>query len=184
MTKEELAMRLNGREYGSEIHKVEEAMAKSAGLLVIFGASDDLVELRGAINEEVGAYDGATVLISVDGKILKDIEREDEDVLESYDVLEIVKEKRKKAAKIKAVWSNSEPPWTFETDLPHATFEVMEGEEKFCKGIVIDMKDVDAVFKASGVKAEPFVIVGDPEPLVLKIGVDVKDPDKPKGEKG
>ncbi len=57
MNAKQLAAQLNGREYGSEITKEEEAAAKKAGLVVVYGASDDLVELRGAIEEEVGAYD-------------------------------------------------------------------------------------------------------------------------------
>ena len=42
MTKEELAATLNGREYNHEITKEEEAEARENGLVVIFGASDDL----------------------------------------------------------------------------------------------------------------------------------------------
>ena len=39
MTKEELAAKLNGREYGQEITDAESTEAGKAGLLVIFGAS-------------------------------------------------------------------------------------------------------------------------------------------------
>ena len=46
MTKEELAAMLNGREYGKEITKAEEEKAKANGLVVIYGYSDDNVELR------------------------------------------------------------------------------------------------------------------------------------------
>lgn len=49
MTKESLAAILNGRTYGDEITKEEEAQAKAAELVVIYGASDDLVEFGGAI---------------------------------------------------------------------------------------------------------------------------------------
>lgn len=52
------ADKLEGREYRKEITKEEEEEAKAAGIVVAFGASDDLVELRGAINDEFGAYDG------------------------------------------------------------------------------------------------------------------------------
>jgi hypothetical protein len=37
----------------SEINKAEERQAKDAGLVVVFGYSDDGVELRGAIHDEV-----------------------------------------------------------------------------------------------------------------------------------
>ncbi len=48
-TKEQLASRLTGREYGDEITEEEEAEAKASGLFVIFGASDDLCEIRLAV---------------------------------------------------------------------------------------------------------------------------------------
>lgn len=49
---------LNGREYGDEITREEEAMAKAHGLVVVFGYSDDNMEFCGAITDEVGCYDG------------------------------------------------------------------------------------------------------------------------------
>lgn len=60
MTAAELAALLNGREYRKEMSRDEEQVAKAAGLVVVFGASDDLMELRGAISDEVGCYDGGT----------------------------------------------------------------------------------------------------------------------------
>ena len=59
MTKEELAALINGRKYRHELTDKEEKAAKDARLVVVFGASDDLMEFRGAINDECGAYDGA-----------------------------------------------------------------------------------------------------------------------------
>ena len=40
MTPKELAQILNGREYTNEITKEEEALAKAAGLLVVFALAD------------------------------------------------------------------------------------------------------------------------------------------------
>jgi hypothetical protein len=37
--------------------------AKDNGLVIVFGASDDLVELRGAIHDEVGACDGVVFYV-------------------------------------------------------------------------------------------------------------------------
>src|SRR5438876_9739640 len=61
MTREELAEKLNGREYGADISDAEEQLAKDAGLVVVFGYSDDNVEFRGAIHDEHGCYDGDSV---------------------------------------------------------------------------------------------------------------------------
>lgn len=67
MTKEQLAERLNGRSYCNEITTDEEAAAISAGLVVVFGASDDLIEFRGAINDESDCYDCGTVRVNHGG---------------------------------------------------------------------------------------------------------------------
>ena len=65
MTMETLAAILDGREIGSEITKAEADQAKAAGLVVVFGASDDLMEFRGAIYDEIGCYtdDGVVVMV-------------------------------------------------------------------------------------------------------------------------
>ena len=49
-----------------------------------------------------------------------------------------------KAAKtIKAVWHNEGGPcWTFETDIPHETFTIMEDGAPWCIGIVFSMADL------------------------------------------
>ena len=57
MIKEELAALINGREYTHELTDKEKS-AKDARLVVVFGASEDLMEFRGAINDECGAYGG------------------------------------------------------------------------------------------------------------------------------
>ena len=139
LTKETLAAKLSGREYRSEITKVEEAAAKKAGLVVVYGYSDDNVEFTGAIEDEVGAYSGTTLLVS-GNKVLPD---HDECECEycGYKAL------AKSAKSIKAVWDDDDDPksnftWTFRTQIPHATFEIMEGEEQFCRGIVFALEDV------------------------------------------
>lgn len=58
MTSKELAALLDGNQYGNEITKEQEMLALDHDLVVVFGYSDDDVELRGEINDEVGAYDG------------------------------------------------------------------------------------------------------------------------------
>ena len=55
MTAKELAEKLNGREYGNDITDEEATAAKKAGLLVIYGYSDDNIEFRGIIYDERGA---------------------------------------------------------------------------------------------------------------------------------
>ena len=67
MTAKELAEMLSGREVGEEIVMGEERDIKDAGLVVVYGYSDDNVEFCGAINDEVGSYDGDTVYLTKNG---------------------------------------------------------------------------------------------------------------------
>ena len=131
MTKEQLAEKLNGREYGSEITKEEEADAKASGLVVIFGYSDDNVELRGIIHDEAGCYDGGHILLHKRG-VLAEHNEGCECPFCGYE------KSAKKCAIVKAVWCERGYSWLYETDIPHATFEIIEDGEKYCLGIVFE----------------------------------------------
>jgi hypothetical protein len=137
MTKEELAALLNGREYLQEISKEEAAQAAESGLVVIYGASDDLVELEGAIYDEAGCFDGGTIYLDAKGLIPgeRDDDWDDEEMADYF-------ARKPKAIRVEAVWSEYVPPcWTYQTDRPHATFEIVEDGEPYCRGIVIDLKE-------------------------------------------
>ena len=41
-----------------------------------------------------------------------------------------------------AVWGAGGVSWTFETDIPHETFNIYENGELFCVGIVFRMEDL------------------------------------------
>ena len=56
-----VAEKLNGREYGHELDDHEAEQLESIGLVVAFGYSDDNVEFRGAIDEEVGVWEEETI---------------------------------------------------------------------------------------------------------------------------
>lgn len=134
MTRNELAKLLNGREYMKEITKDEEALAKAAGLVVVFGASDDNMEFRGAIHDELGAYDGTTAYLTSAGLMESACEHDECPYYERI---------KKTAATIDAQWG-AEPrySWTYETTIPHEIFEIVEDGEPFCRGIVFALADV------------------------------------------
>lgn len=139
MTKEELAALLDGREYRSEITRAEAAEAKAAGLVVVFAASDDLMEFRGAIYDEAGCYNGGEVLVDGDG-LLPDRESiDDDDELQRYFA-------RKPHAKvIEALWcKRGEYTWAYETAIPHATFTINDDDELYCRGIVFALAELAA----------------------------------------
>lgn len=147
MTAQELAARLHGREYGKETTKAEEAEAKAAGLVIVYGYSDDNVELEGAIDEEIGAWDGTTIRVTPLG--LLPLWDSYEDGISEEDAEAYFKRKAAGFQNIEAVWSpveveGGEPfaSWAFKTAIPHATFDVMEDGELFCRGIVFALADV------------------------------------------
>ncbi len=142
MTKEQFAEMLDGREVGDEMTDSESALAKQFGLLIAFGASDDLIELRGVVIDEVNAYDGGEAYVTKAGKLVEPLEDEsDIEVLEKYGVLDIVQKAHLGAIKIVGAWCEEEPySWTFTTEEPHATFDILEEGEKFCRGIVLQLE--------------------------------------------
>ena len=138
MTAKELAEMLSGRKYGMEITSEEARAAKDAGLVVVYGYSDDNVEFRGAINHETNSYDGGTVYLTANGVL----EGPACSCAEDCECPYFAKE-REKVQTIKAVWHDEGGPcWTFETDIPHETFTIMEDGEPFCEGIVFSMADL------------------------------------------
>ena len=133
MTPKELAETLNGREYGHEITHDEEIAAKASGLVVVFGYSDDNVELRGAINDEVGAYEGAEIPITRAGLLENECDDEDCPYFEKL---------RASAVTLEAIWDREGYSWVYDAPFPYETFEVMEDGEKYCRGIVFRLSDV------------------------------------------
>lgn len=139
MTKEQLAAQITGREAGNELTYEEEQAAKQAGLFVIFGYSDDCTEIRGACNDELSCFDGGEFCMNRYGPILvpDDLERE---TLARFKVLDLV---LKGGREIKALWEDGNGwTWSYATDIPHVTFEVFEDGEQYCRGIIIDSKDL------------------------------------------
>jgi agmatine/peptidylarginine deiminase len=135
MDAKELAELLNGREYRNEITRDEEAAASNKGLVVVFGASDDLMEFRGAINDELDAYEGTTAFINADGLVQNECDNEH---------CPYARKLAAQAKQIKQVWDKDGYSWVFETTIPHSTFDVLEDGEKYCKGIVFYLSDVTA----------------------------------------
>jgi hypothetical protein len=137
---QEIADRLNGIEYGSEGTILTREFCKELkkeGIVVVFGHSDDLVEFAGVINDEFGPYGH---YLNSKGFILNDCE----DELCPYF------EKIMSTAKyyIKPEWcKTNEYAWTYDTNIPHKTFDVIEHvagyEEKYCRGLVFKLSDME-----------------------------------------
>ena len=125
---------LHGRYEGKEITEAEEQQAIKLGYVVVFGYSDDNMEFRGGINDEVSCFDGGEAYITEDG------------LFEECECACIHYNKAKAEAHlIEALWHNKgEYCWTYETEIPHETFDILD-EEGFpwCKGIVFDINNLE-----------------------------------------
>ncbi len=138
MTTQELAATLNGREYTKEISDFEEEHAKQNRLLVVFGGSDDLMEFRGVLCDEAGAP--GEVLISRYGKLLPCPDEDEEEVIRKFGLMDALTAQAAGAISITAVWGDgSGPSWTYKTEEPHSTFEIMDDGTVYCRGMVIQL---------------------------------------------
>lgn len=134
MTKEELAGKLNGGEYRNEVSRLLADTAEKEGLVVVFGASDDITVFEGAIRDE-GGY--GCLYVGREGLFQSECpEGNDCPYFQASLIL---------ATKINAKWCDGGeggPSWTYETDLPHATFMIYDEGEPYCEGIVFHIDDV------------------------------------------
>lgn len=143
ITAKELAEKLNGREYTEEITCEEGKLAKENNLVVVFGASDDLMEFRGAIDDEFDCYGGGTAYITQKGLLKSECDDEDCPYFE---------EKKAEATQILAVWCEEitcldDPDYTWQYRSAHLegkfeTFDILADGEKYCKGIVFSLDDL------------------------------------------
>jgi len=126
ITIKELAEKLNGRAYGDSFDDVKQE-AKESGLVIVYGASDDLMEFEGAIYDEGGCFGGGRVYFDRDG-----VDQDGEE----------------RANWIDAVWCDGmnrdglPATWTYKTDIPCERFDIWEDGEIYCVGLVFSMEDL------------------------------------------
>ena len=146
VTKEQLAEMLNNAKYGEEVNSEVEALAKDNGLVICFGYSDDNLELRGAIDDEIGACDGGEAHIYIDDKnnprVVSESDGEYQQLLEA--LVEFGLQFGIFKNRIVAEWcpKDLDVSWKITSTLPYASFNVYEDGDLFCVGCVIDVNDI------------------------------------------
>lgn len=134
MTKEELAQLLHNREYMDETTDEIERIASENDLVIVHGYSDDNAEFVGAIEDEKSCGDVTDIYITATGLL--------ENECDNDDCPHFLRLKRT-TPKIRAIWHDEgEYSWTYKTDIPHATFDILEDGGKFCRGIVFSLDDL------------------------------------------
>ena len=143
MTSRDIANQLAGSTYPTQFLRSIVEQAKQSGIVIVSGASDDLMEFHGAINDEVGAYGGTTVRVDKEGVVpdFESLDKDDKDALRDYF------RRENSGQEIEAVWcgDGEDFTWTFRTKIPHEVFEILEpGEDhgKYCLGIIFSLADV------------------------------------------
>lgn len=124
----EFANLISGRQYGyPQFTKEQLQIAKDNGFVIVYGASDDLMEFAGAIEDEGNCFDGGEVYFDKNGVT----ENENDNCIE-------------------ALWCDNDSKdengeiitWTYETDIPHETFIIYDDDETYCRGIVFSINDL------------------------------------------
>lgn len=138
MTPTEAAQKLNGNQYLKEGTKELFAEMKASGLVAVFGASDDLMEFRGAIDDEVGCYSGGDAYLTPEGLLQNDC---DNDGCPHFE------RAKDSAAVIEAVFGEEGFTFIYQTKIPHQTFIIKEDDDDYCRGIVFALADVPAAHR-------------------------------------
>ena len=133
MIEKEIADMLDGLEYGEEIRDDILKYAKDNGAVIVFGASDDLMEFRGAIYGAIYCCGGGTAYLDKNGLIENKCDNED---------CPYFIEKRLHAKYIMAVWDCDGYSWVYTMTIPFETFDIFEEGKKYCRGIVFSMDKI------------------------------------------
>ena len=135
MTLKEFADKLTGRTYRCpQFTKEEIELAKELGIVIVYGASDDLMIFAGAIDDDVDCFDGGIAYLDKFGLT------ENKDLNERENLL---------VKSVKALWCEEKDEkdrlisWTYQTDIPHETFEIKEDNDIYCRGIVFSIYNMD-----------------------------------------
>lgn len=127
----EFAKSISGKGYFSHFTREEIRIAKENGFVIVYGCSDDLMEFRGAIDDEGGCYDGGKVFFDRNG------------------TCQFAEDEKDYPNWISAIWCGGEKDeagqeitWTYETEIPHETFMMYADGEPFCLGIVFSIEDL------------------------------------------
>ncbi len=141
MTIKEIIVMINGTKHRSmaveKIHK----LAAENGIVIVFGASDDLMEFRGAIYDEECLIDGGEVFVRPSG-LVKQPECDCQHAADWFN------NAKKDSRKIEALWcrnidrSQSEISWQYKTEIPHETFVIMDDGRTYCRGIAFKVSDI------------------------------------------
>lgn len=147
LTKERLAEMLNGRDMTLE-YDTPTWKDVQDNLVVLYGHSDDLIEVRGAVHDEMNRYECTQFALVLAGEQIDD--GENVVIMDTPSIMLLSEDydqsnnPRLITVRYSSV-DNTQADWEFETDMPHATFMLNKKGKPFCKGIVIDLDEIEPI---------------------------------------
>lgn len=144
----DFSQKLDGREYRRELTYPEEKDLNLNDFLCVFGASDDLLEMRGYFNDEYGSYNGTKLFLYIleNGKLaFYDEEHKSvDDFPTEKEFVNYIKSKKTEYY-IESKWcERSDISWTFYTNFPsYKKFIISDDFVLYSEGLLIDMKDLN-----------------------------------------
>lgn len=120
---------LNDREYMEELSEEEAKELKKDGIIVLFGASDDLCELRGAMNDEFDCWEGGRFAYVEERVCFVDVNyyKDNPDELIKIDL----------SARPYIDIEFGKNGWKYKLpNIPQADFNILDNGEQYCVGKV------------------------------------------------
>ena len=160
----DLAKLLNGNEDGNELDnnllKDIEGFCKKQNWLIVYPYSDDNIELRGAYDEEIGAWDGTTIRFVKAGDFYMDEDDEEcyrkasENMFVAVNECEINEIKKSignwldyNGLIIEALWEPKQLPdyaWAYHAlgNVDYAEFDILSDGEPWARCMIIDLNNI------------------------------------------
>lgn len=137
----EVADDLEGRQYRKEVSSTERELLRQAGIIVVYGVSDDTIAFEGAIYDELYSE---KIYLTRDGPNDRHGLRKlgiPDGVIQALPI-------------ITSRFGNGSPCWRFNLEngtgplarnVRRATFMIYEDDEPFCEGLVFYKKDLPKI---------------------------------------
>ena len=120
LTKEKLAEILHGRNYLEETTRPIEIIAKENNLVICFGGRLDIIKFKGSVEE----------LFEINEDIYFDKKLANFGFENEY------------PNHIKITCYENDCFWNYKANFPVATFDIFEGRDLYCKGLVFSLEDL------------------------------------------
>lgn len=150
ITAEQLTERLHNTQYHKTPTLQDANDAKESGLVIISVLKAGYIEVRGAVINVVGPFSGGITLHLYESGLLPTnlrdavVHLDDSDIGRFFYNLDELLAAYRKSKAVTSVAGEDGYAWTFQTDIPHETFDTLDGDQKFCRGIVIRQADLKA----------------------------------------